>query len=123
MVENAHRRLVPLYLGYARIDPRSISQRKERGMLNRLMEKYHAWRRSTFPASKDDIAWRHESTIREIQHLKRAASQSGNYYYLGKNWGLTTLANGLPFYVNTNDRHISPRIILYGKWEDYNDEL
>jgi FkbM family methyltransferase len=92
-------------------------------MFEALINKYHSWRRSTMPASKADITWRHETTIREIQAIKRAAAQGGSYYYLGGGWGLTTLANGLPFYVNTKDRHIAPRIILFGKWEDDNDEL
>ena len=32
-------------------------------------------------------------------------------------WGLTTLASGEPFFVNTSDRNITPWIIMGGVWE------
>lgn len=87
-----------------------------------LIERYHNWRRRTFPATRDDLAWRHEALLSELRALKRS-SHGGAYYYLGDHWGLTTLANGLPFFVNTRDRHVAPWIILRGKWEDANDDI
>jgi len=45
------------------------------------------------------------------------------YYYLGKNWALTQLSNGLPFFVNTDDHGISTWIILGGTWENFVDDV
>jgi FkbM family methyltransferase len=45
------------------------------------------------------------------------------YYYLGGNWALTQLSNGLPFFVNTNDRGIATWIILGGTWENFVDDV
>ncbi len=39
------------------------------------------------------------------------------YYSLNNGWGLTSLDSGQPFFVNTEDRNITPWIILAGKWE------
>ena len=45
------------------------------------------------------------------------------YYYLGKNWALTLLSNGLPFFVNTDDHGIATWIILGGTWENFVDDV
>jgi FkbM family methyltransferase len=45
------------------------------------------------------------------------------YFYLGKNWALTQLSNGLPFFVNTDDHGISVWIILGGTWENFVDDI
>ena len=45
------------------------------------------------------------------------------YYYLGTNWALTQLSNGLPFFVNTDDRGISTWIVLGGTWENFVDDI
>jgi len=45
------------------------------------------------------------------------------YYYLGGNWALTQLSNGLPFFVNTHDRGIATWIILGGTWENFVDDV
>jgi FkbM family methyltransferase len=45
------------------------------------------------------------------------------YYYLGKNWALTQLSNGLPFFVNTDDHGIATWIILGGTWENFVDDV
>jgi FkbM family methyltransferase len=45
------------------------------------------------------------------------------YYYLGQCWGLTWLDTGLPFFVKTDEREISPWIILGGTWETYIDNI
>lgn len=45
------------------------------------------------------------------------------YYFFGGNWGLTELSNGLPFFVNTNDRGIAPWIVRGGTWENFVDDV
>lgn len=45
------------------------------------------------------------------------------YYYLGDRWGLTRLAAGNPFFVNTNDKAIGAWIALTGVWETATDAL
>jgi FkbM family methyltransferase len=52
-----------------------------------------------------------------------APNASRPYYYLGQNRALTQLSNGLPFYVNTDDRGISPWIIMIGGWETFVDTV
>ena len=52
--------------------------------------------------------------------ISRQPHQAGRpYYYLGGNRALTQLDNGLPFYVNTDDRGIASWIILTGSWETF----
>jgi FkbM family methyltransferase len=45
------------------------------------------------------------------------------YYYLGNRRGLTMLASGEPFFVNTRDHGISSWIILGGTWETFVDDI
>ncbi len=45
------------------------------------------------------------------------------YAYLGGNRALTQLSTGAPFFVNTDDRGISPWIILGGHWETFVDDI
>lgn len=45
------------------------------------------------------------------------------YYYLGNNRGLTKLASGEPFFVNTRDQGITTWIILGGTWENFVDSI
>lgn len=45
------------------------------------------------------------------------------YYYLGNQRGLTRLASGEPFFVNTRDHGISSWIIMGGTWENFVDNI
>jgi FkbM family methyltransferase len=45
------------------------------------------------------------------------------YFYLGGNRGLTQLATGEFFYVNTEDRSITPWILYGGYWELFVDDI
>jgi FkbM family methyltransferase len=45
------------------------------------------------------------------------------YFYLGGNWALTQLSTGHLFYVNTDDRQITPWIISGGTWENFVDDI
>lgn len=36
-----------------------------------LLERYHQWRRRIFPATKDDVAWRHELIAERLQEVVR----------------------------------------------------
>jgi FkbM family methyltransferase len=45
------------------------------------------------------------------------------YFYLGDDRGLTQLSGGLPFYVYTKDRSITPWILLGGIWETFVDDI
>jgi FkbM family methyltransferase len=45
------------------------------------------------------------------------------YFYLGGNRGLTQLIGGEFFYVNTEDRSITPWILLGGYWEIFVDDI
>jgi FkbM family methyltransferase len=45
------------------------------------------------------------------------------YFYLGGNRALTKLAGGEFFYVNTEDRSITPWILLGGYWEIFVDDI
>lgn len=64
------------------------------------------------------------SSLESLQApLQSAASRqvARPYYYLGGNRALTQLSNGLPFFVNTDDRGIASWIILGGCWETFVD--
>lgn len=45
------------------------------------------------------------------------------YYYLGGQRGLTVLATGEPFYVDTEDRSITPWLVSAGHWEVFVDDI
>jgi FkbM family methyltransferase len=45
------------------------------------------------------------------------------YYPLNNGWGLTYLSTGQPFFVNTEDRNITPWIIMGGHWEPNVDRV
>jgi FkbM family methyltransferase len=45
------------------------------------------------------------------------------YYYLGNRRGLTRLASGEPFFVNTSDLGITSWIIMGGTWENFVDDI
>ena len=45
------------------------------------------------------------------------------YYYLGNRRGLTRLASGEPFFVNTSDHGITSWIIMGGTWETFVDDI
>jgi FkbM family methyltransferase len=45
------------------------------------------------------------------------------FYYMGGNRALTQLSNGLPFFVNTEDRGITTWIVLGGVWETFVDNV
>lgn len=45
------------------------------------------------------------------------------YYYMGGNWALTQLSTGAPFFVNTDDRAITPWIVMGGTWENFVDDV
>lgn len=45
------------------------------------------------------------------------------YYYLGNRRGLTRLASGEPFFVNTSDHGITSWIIMGGTWENFVDDI
>lgn len=53
-------------------------------------------------------------------YMKRSARP---YYPLNDGWGLTTLSTGQPFFVNTEDRNITPWIIMGGHWESNVDRV
>ena len=36
----------------------------------KLLERYHKWRRETFPASKDDVAWRHDLVDSRLKSIE-----------------------------------------------------
>lgn len=48
---------------------------------------------------------------------------SRNCIYMGAGWGLTRLAAGNPFFINTNDKSIGAWIALTGVWEGATDYL
>ena len=45
------------------------------------------------------------------------------YFFLGGNRGLTQLSSGEAFYVNTEDRWITPWILRSGRWEVFVDDV
>jgi FkbM family methyltransferase len=51
-------------------------------------------------------------------HYDLYGGRSGRpYYALNDGWALTFLSTGQPFFVNTEDRNLTPWIIMAGKWE------
>lgn len=58
------------------------------------------------------------------KHSDLYAQRSGRPYYpLNNGWGLTHLHTGQPFFVNTEDRNITPWIIMGGHWETNVDNV
>lgn len=61
--------------------------------------------------------------VEKILHVTSAHSdiytqRSGRPYYpLNDGWALTFLSTGQPFFVNTEDRNLTPWIIMGGHWE------
>jgi FkbM family methyltransferase len=60
-----------------------------------------------------------------LEHLinRNGFPSARPYYYLGGNRALTQLSNGLPFYINTNDKGVAPWIIMGGEWETFVDTV
>ncbi len=50
-----------------------------------------------------------------FEHYKKFSARP--YYPLNDGWALTRLDSGQPFFVNTEDRNITPWIIMAGHWE------
>ncbi len=59
------------------------------------------------------------ATHREVYYQK----SSRPYYPLNDGWALTYLDTGQPFFVNTEDRNITPWIIMGGHWETNVDKV
>lgn len=59
------------------------------------------------------------ATHRDVYYQK----SSRPYYPLNDGWALTYLDTGQPFYVNTEDRNITPFIIMGGHWETNVDKV
>lgn len=58
------------------------------------------------------------------QHAELYAQRSSRPYYpLNDGWGLTHLSTGQPFFVNTEDRNITPWILMSGTWEPNVDRV
>jgi FkbM family methyltransferase len=58
------------------------------------------------------------------RHFETYAHRSSRPYYpLNNGWGLTHLNTGQPFFVNTEDRNITPWIIMGGHWEPNVDRV
>lgn len=58
------------------------------------------------------------------QHAVLFAQRSNRPYYpLNDGWGLTHLSTGQPFFVNTEDRNITPWILMGGHWEPNVDRI
>ena len=58
------------------------------------------------------------------QHADLFAQRSNRPYYpLNDGWGLTYLSTGQPFFVNTEDRNITPWILMGGHWETNVDRI
>ena len=58
------------------------------------------------------------------RHFDTHAHRSARPYYpLDNKWGLTSLDTGAPFFVNTEDRNITPWIIMGGHWETNVDRV
>jgi len=58
-----------------------------------------------------------ESSAQNVCHVRTP------YYYLGDGRGLTHLSTGQPFFVATNDRSITPWILMGGVWETFADDV
>lgn len=95
---------------------------------NHFLRMWEDFRKRTFPPSVNVI----ESKFSALEKIIGANSitverlgenTSRPYFYLGGNWGLTRLSTGEPFFVNTNDRGITPWIIMGGKWETFVDDI
>ena len=95
---------------------------------NHFLRMWEDFRKRTFPPSVNVI----ESKFSALEKIVGANSitverlgenTSRPYFYLGGNWGLTRLSTGEPFFVNTNDRGITPWIIMGGKWETFVDDI
>lgn len=93
-----------------------------------LVKVWDNFRKKTFPPSSNDFDVR----LRNLENLSISISDelgrinnniSRPYYYLGDNWGLTWLSSGEPFFVNTNDKGITPWIVLGGQWETFVDNI
>lgn len=67
----------------------------------------------------DFVAYKGDYSVFRDDILKRTRP----YCYLGQSWGLTWLASGQPFFVKTDEKEISPWIILGGTWETYIDSI
>ncbi|WP_156839927.1 FkbM family methyltransferase [Novosphingobium aquimarinum] len=58
------------------------------------------------------------------QHADLYGQRSNRPYYpLNDGWGLTYLSTGQPFFVNTEDRNITPWILMGGHWETNVDRV
>lgn len=58
------------------------------------------------------------------QHADLYGQRSNRPYYpLNDGWGLTYLSTGQPFFVNTEDRNITPWILMGGHWETNVDRI
>lgn len=71
-----------------------------------------------------DLDSRLVAVQRELAMLSAAITPLRRpYFYLGGNWALTQLSTGHLFYVNTDDRQITPWIISGGSWENFVDDI
>ncbi len=77
--------------------------------------------------------WRRLATLKSrLREAKRAyvetqallrARLARPYYPLNDGWALTYLDTGQPFYVNTEDRTVTPWIVMGGHWETNVDDV
>lgn len=60
-----------------------------------------------------------QRTLRETEVLSDLVHRrmARPYYPLNDNWALTHLDSGEPFFINTEDRNITPWILMGGHWE------
>ena len=63
-----------------------------------------------------------ERRLADLEEWTRSGA-ARPYYYLGGNRALTRLSNGLPFFVNTNDKGVGAWIVMVGGWENFVDEV
>ncbi len=91
---------------------------KMKRRIDRLLRKINA-------AEYLRIAHQLDAVQQQLQAVleRQATPPARPYYYLGGNRALTQLSNGLPFFVNTNDKGIASWIILIGRWETFVDTV
>ena len=93
--------------------------------MNKIKRLFHDALRKINKAEYLGIAHQLDALQEQLATVaSRQASPSARpYYYLGGNRALTQLSNGLPFFVNTNDKGIASWIILIGQWETFVDTV
>jgi FkbM family methyltransferase len=119
----------------------AIRDQKAGSMIPNLKERYHNWRRRTFPASIADVAWRHDAVISQLAEIKANCtrfpvelfdfSANKTRYALEREYMFDELrkldqmvlfcvnSGSEAFVVNCHDRFLSREVFVNGQQSDF----